>query len=399
MRVNALTPREPSAIRDALARRGLDPGRADIASRGLGPVALLFDAVSGEDRDLLDEAARREGLECLTGDGWALISGSASALAGMIRPNALHVPAGTAEEIERLLQGTMDLSVEWKTHRGHLSLQAPAVVGILNVTPDSFSDGGRYENPNDAIRHGEHMIEAGTDMIDIGAESTRPGVSDRLEPAEEWRRLEPVLSQLARQFPSVAISVDTVHSETGRRALASGAWALNDVSGLRFDAEIATVCAEFGAGLILMHSRGSFPEMATYQHAEYEDVVGSVLEELEHSVRVAEDRGVSRERIVIDPGLGFAKRPEHNYAVLRGLTVIAARGFPVMVGPSRKRFLGHVIGADVVDRDNATAAACVAAYALGAKLFRVHDVSRVREALQIAYAVREHVCLSSNFDS
>ena len=330
MRVNALTPREPSAIRDALARPGLDPGRADVASKGLGP---------------------------------------------------LPPPAA------------------WDTRRGSISLERPVVVGILNVTPDSFSDGGRFEDADDALRHAEQMIGAGADMIDIGAESTRPGVADRLDPAEEWHRLEPVLLPLARQFPSVAITVDTVNAETGRRALDGGAWVLNDVSGLRFDADVASVCAEYGAGLILMHSRGSFREMATYEHAEYEDVVSDVAEELEGAVRIAAERGLGAERIVIDPGLGFAKRPEHNYAVLRGLTTIAALGFPVMVGPSRKRFLGHVIGADVANRDNATAAACVAAYALGAKLFRVHDVSRVREALQIAHAVREPKCPSSNFDS
>ena len=353
MRVDALTPREPSAIRDALARReGRDPGRANVCVAGAGAGA-----------------------------------------------GASPVAEDTAEEIGRLPRNTLKQPAAWDTHRGSVSLGSPAVAGILNVTPDSFSDGGLYVKVDDAIRHAEQMIEAGADMIDIGAESTRPGVADRLDPADEWRRLEPVLLQFARRFPSMPVSVDTVNSETGRRALDGGAWALNDVSGLRFDAEIATVCAEFGAGLIVMHSRGSFPEMATYQHAEYDDVVLNVVEELERSVRIAESRGLSRERIVIDPGLGFAKRPEHNYAVLRGLTAIAALGFPVMVGPSRKRFLGNFAGADVADRDNATAAACVVAYAHGAKLFRVHDVSRVRGALQVAHAVREPGCPSSNFDS
>ncbi len=317
----------------------------------------------------------------------------------MSRPGGSHVAEDTAEEIGRLPRNRLEPPAAWGTHRGSISLERPAVVGILNVTPDSFSDGGRFADADDAIRHAEHMIEAGARMIDIGAESTRPGVADRLDQAEEWHRLEPVLLSLTRQFPSVAISVDTVNAETGCRALDGGAWALNDVSGLRFDADIASVCAEYGAGLILMHSRGPFGEMATYEHAEYEDVVSEVVEELEGAVRIAEERGAGGERIVIDPGLGFAKRPEHNYAVLRGLAAIAALGFPVMVGPSRKRFLGHVVGADVANRDNATAAACVAAYALGAKLFRVHDVSRVCEALQIAHAVREPTCPSSNFDS
>ncbi len=399
MRVNALTLREPSALRDALARRGLDPGRADAAVKGIGPVALLFDSVSAEERDGLDETAKRHGLECLTGEGWALLVGSVSALSGSIRSGSSRLSADTAADIGRLLRGTVEPPTSWGMVRGTISLDHPVVVGILNVTPDSFSDGGRYLGSDAAIRHAEYLLECGADMIDIGAESTRPGVSRRLSPSEEWLRLEPVLRESVRRFPSVPVSVDTVNPETGRRALDVGAWALNDVSGLRLDAGIASVCAEYGAGLILMHSRGNLGEMSTYQYAEYDDVATEVATELQHSVRVAEEHGVSRDRIVLDPGLGFAKRPEHNYAVLRGLTVLAALGLPVMVGPSRKRFLGQVVGADVSERDNATAAACVAAYALGAGLFRVHDVHRVREALQIAHAVREPVCPSSNFDS
>jgi dihydropteroate synthase len=235
-------------------------------------------------------------------------------------------------------------------------------------------------------------------MIDVGGESTRPGVAQPLPQAEEWRRLEPVLGELLSRFPSLPMSVDTVNHETGRRALELGVWALNDVSGLRSDPGIASLCAEHGAGLILMHSRGSLSEMASYQHAQYDDVATEVAGELQRALGVAEDRGLDRGRIVLDPGLGFAKRPEHNYAVLRGLTVLTALGLPVMVGPSRKRFLGEVIDAEVSQRDNATAAACVAAYSLGATLFRVHDVHRVREALQVAHAIRDPVCPSSNSD-
>ena len=195
------------------------------------------------------------------------------------------------------------------------------------------------------------------------------------------------------------MSVDTVNAETGRRALELGAWALNDVSGLRIDPAMADVCAEHGAGLVLMHSRGSVSEMATYEHATYHDVAAEVAAELESAADVAVERGVDRGLVVVDPGLGFAKRPEHNYALLRDLSSLVALGYPVMVGPSRKRFLGHVTGGDVTERDNATAAACVAAYDQGASLFRVHDVPRVREALEIAHAVRKPVCHSSNSDS
>ena len=283
--------------------------------------------------------------------------------------------------------------------RGAVSLERPVVVGILNVTPDSFSDGGRFLAPADAFRHAEVMVEAGADILDVGAESTRPGVSSRLGVEDEWARLEPILARIVRRFPTLPVSVDTVNAETGRRALDLGVWALNDVSGLRVDPAMADVCAEHGAGLVLVHSRGSLSEMATYEHATYGDVAGEVVAELESSAGVAAERGVDRGCLILDPGLGFAKRPEHNYALLRGLFSLAALGYPVMVGPSRKRFLGHIVGGDAAERDNATAAACVAAYDQGASLFRVHDVARVREALQIAHAVRKPVCHSSNSDS
>jgi dihydropteroate synthase len=232
------------------------------------------------------------------------------------------------------------------------------------------------------------MLDAGADMLDIGAQSTAPGGVGTTSPDEQWRRLEPVLAEVARQFPNAPVSVDTTDHTTGRRALEAGVWALNDVSGLRLDCEIGAVCAEYGAGLILMHSRGSVDEMASYRLAQYDDVAIEVAEELRKSVSVAQGLGVPAGRIVLDPGLGFAKRPEHNYALLRGLAAVTALGFPVMVGPSRKRFLGQVTGAEVDVRDNATAAACVAAFAQGAGMFRVHDVARVREALLVADAVR-----------
>ncbi len=354
--------------------------------------------MTGADREGLDEATKTLGLECLTGDGWALVSGSAATLAGLIRSGSSHLPADTAVEIGHLLRGTVEPPAAWEMTRGTVPLEPPVVVGILNVTPDSFSDGGRFVRPEDAVNHAEALVAAGAAMIDIGGESTRPGVVEPLPTAEEWSRLEPVLGELVSRFPSVPVTVDTVNHETGRRALDLGAWALNDVSGLRLDPDIASVCAEYGAGLILMHSRGSLSEMATYQHAEYDDVVTEVAGELQRALEVGENRGLERGRIVLDPGLGFAKRPEHNYAVLRGLTALTALGFPVMVGPSRKRFLGQVIDADVSERDNATAAACVAAYSLGAALFRVHDVHRVREALQVAHAIRDPGCPSSNSD-
>jgi len=225
-------------------------------------------------------------------------------------------------------------------------------------------------------------------MLDVGAESTRPGRTAPLDPEEEWRRLAPVLEAVASRFPTVPVSVDTVRSVTARRALAAGAWAINDVSGLRHDPEVAAACAERGAGLVLMHSRGDVSALADYGHARYGHVAAEVVHELRAAVRVAQQHGVTTDRIVLDPGLGFGKTPEHSLQVLRDLPMVAALGFPVMVGPSRKRFLGAVTGRDVDQRDPATAAACVTAYLGGAMLFRVHAVTPTRDALAVAHAVR-----------
>jgi dihydropteroate synthase len=270
--------------------------------------------------------------------------------------------------------------------RGRLALDRPQVVGILNVTPDSFSDGGRFAEPAVALEHAERMAAAGMGMVDVGAESTRPGAA-RVPADEEWRRLAPVLDGLARRLPSLPISVDTTRADVARRALEAGAWAINDVSALRLDPALAEVCARFDAGLVLMHSRGSTTDMATYTWATYDNVPATVAEELSHAVDRAVAGGVPRERLVVDPGLGFAKTPEQSLAVLRDLGALVELGLPVMIGPSRKRFLGTITGRGVAQRDAATAAACALGYLLGASLFRVHAVEPAKDALAVAHAL------------
>jgi dihydropteroate synthase len=276
---------------------------------------------------------------------------------------------------------------QWVLGRGVLALDRPRVVGIVNVTPDSFSDGGRFLDPTQAVQYASALIQAGADMLDLGAESTRPGRPEAVPADEEWARLGPVLEGVVREYPEVPLSVDTTKAETARRALEAGAWVINDVSGLRFDPAMAATCAEHDAGLVLMHSRGSLTDMASYDHATYGDLVLDVRRELAVAARCADAGGVSPERIVVDPGLGFAKTPEQNLQLLRELAALTVLGFPIMVGPSRKRFLGEVTGRDVHGRDLATAAACVCAYLGGASLFRVHAVEPTREALTVAHAV------------
>jgi dihydropteroate synthase len=365
----------------------VDPVRADAAAHGLRPLAVVVDDVDEATRELVAEAAQRGGIECLTGDGWVLLAAGAARLAGMARPGHTALPPEVAEALGRFVQGAFDTPEAWPTCRGTVALDEPVVVGILNVTPDSFSDGGRYLDSASALEHAARLIEDGADVIDVGAESTRPGQPTPVSAEEEWSRLEPVLRGMVQRYPDLPLSVDTVKADTAARALDAGAWAINDVSGLRLDPRIADVCAEHSAGLVLMHSRGGTSDMASYEHAAYSSVADEVVRELEAAVSTAVERGVARERIVLDPGLGFAKKPQHNYEILRNLPRLAALGHPVMVGPSRKRFLGAVTGKETDERDPATAAACVAAYALGASLFRVHAVAPTREALTVAHAV------------
>jgi dihydropteroate synthase len=287
-----------------------------------------------------------------------------------------------------MARATAPAPAAWEMARGAIRLDRPRIVGILNVTPDSFSDGGRFLDPAAALRHAHAMVTEGADLLDVGAESTRPGRPEAVSAAEEWRRLAPVLTALVAEFPDTPLSVDTRKAEVAERVLEAGAWMVNDVSGLRHDPRLAEVCAAAGAGLILMHSRGPVSDMATYDHAVYQDVAGEVRAELEAAVETAGARGVPPGRIVLDPGLGFAKRPEHNFTMLSRLATLAVLGRPILVGPSRKRFLGVSGDQAPAERDVATAAVCVAAYERGAQLFRVHNVAMTRAALDVAHAIR-----------
>ncbi len=273
--------------------------------------------------------------------------------------------------------------IGWQTARRMLTLRRAGVVGIINVTPDSFSDGGRHFDPNDALRAGRAMREAGADILDVGGESTRPGA---VQPGatEELRRVVPVIEALVREV-GLPVSVDTRRAAVAEAALEAGAEIVNDVSALTFDPGMAAVVARSGAGVVLMHMRGTPETMDAL--AEYHDVAADVATELEERRDAALAAGIRRNAIVLDPGLGFAKRAEHNLALIDRLVRITELGHPVLVGPSRKRFLGTITGKDAKDRDAATAAACVAARMRGAQLFRVHDVPSAREALDVADAI------------
>jgi len=262
------------------------------------------------------------------------------------------------------------------------------VMGILNVTPDSFSDGGRHDTVAAAVAHGLHLAATGADYVDVGGESTRPGAG-RVDPAEELRRVLPVVAGLASS--GVAISIDTTRSHVAAAALEAGAVMVNDVSGGLADRDMGRVVAGAGVPWVLMHRRGDSRDM--YAEATYDDVVHDVRRELCRRVDAALAAGVAAERLVVDPGLGFAKQPEHDLALLAGLDRITDLGFPVLVGASRKRFLGTVLASPdggprpPAGRDDATVATTVVAAASGAWGVRVHDVAGSADAVRVLAAV------------
>jgi len=259
------------------------------------------------------------------------------------------------------------------------------VMGIVNVTPDSFADGRLRADPVRAVEGALAMVEEGADLVDIGAESTRPGAPPLAE-REELDRLLPVLDGLAGRI-RVPVSVDTYKASVATAALDRGAAIVNDISGLRFDPALAGVVAARGAALVLMHHRGRSADM--YEHARYGDVAGEVVAELAERVAAAEAAGVARDRLLVDPGLGFAKRAAHSYAALAGLERLRTLGRPILVGPSRKSFIGEALaGAPPTGREWGTAAAVTASVLFGAHVVRVHGVREMTEVVRVADRVR-----------
>jgi dihydropteroate synthase len=283
--------------------------------------------------------------------------------------------------------------------------QRPTIFGILNVTPDSFSDGGNFFSTETAIAQADRMISEGADAIDVGGESTRPGAQPVPE-REELKRVLPAIRAIRSRWSNVAISIDTVKSEVARAALDEGASIVNDVSGMSLDPEMARVCSEAGCSVVLMHSRGTVADMASYDNAVYgSDPVGEIVSELEETIQTAQRAGIHPGRIALDPGIGFSKGTGHSLAALVGLHRIVALGYPVLIGASRKRVIaelirytggsgspsgGTTLAAQMIsndDRDMATVGVNVVAFFAGARIFRVHRVRANRLALDTAWAL------------
>jgi len=271
-------------------------------------------------------------------------------------------------------------------HREPLLLGARTLVmGILNITPDSFADGGLHFDVDRAVEAGVRMVEEGADIIDVGGESTRPG-ADPLPEAEELRRVIPVIERLASRV-AVPISIDTYKASVGRAAVAAGASIVNDISGLQYDAELGHVVAQTGAAVVLMHTRGRSSGM--YDLAVYRDAAVEVAEELRAAMKRAVTMGIPNESIILDPGIGFAKKAGHSCEVLARLETVLALNRPVMSGPSRKSFLKAALGErTALEREWGTAAAVAASILLGAHIVRVHGVKAMVDVARVADLIR-----------
>ncbi|HYR32200.1 MAG TPA: dihydropteroate synthase [Gemmatimonadales bacterium] len=384
MKLTALAAHTPEAVRAALAARGWESQASWFAATGVHAVVVLLEDIDDAEREGLVHWSAKAGADVLTGEGWALVATAASRLAPLARPDRVpEALTGLSPELARFLVALADPPRAWEVRGATVALDRPVILGILNVTPDSFSDGGKFSDAGRAVAHAEQLLADGCQLIDVGGESTRPGAGV-VAAADEIARVVPVIAALARRKLGL-VTVDTRKAEVARAALDAGAVAVNDVSGLAFDPGLGETVARAGAGLIVMHMRGTpdtMDRLATYTH-----VAPEVAAELSGAAARAEQAGIPRERIVVDPGFGFAKTPAHNLRLLDELATIAGLGYPVAVGPSRKRFLGAATGRPVEDRDRATAVACALAWERGARIFRVHDAALAREALTLAHAV------------
>ena len=281
----------------------------------------------------------------------------------------------------------MDYSLNWHNHSLELGTRTH-LMGVLNVTPDSFSDGGRHFSPAQAVTHGIAMAQDGADIIDIGGESTRP-YSRRLPADEEMARVIPVISALSKEIP-VPISIDTYKSEVAVEALNAGASMINDISALRLDPHMATVAAKANVPVILMHMQGTPESMQL--HPVYDNLIQEIIDFLKGAVARCKSAGIKENRVILDPGIGFGKTFDHNLSVIHHLEKFQALKKPLLVGPSNKAFIGHILSREAHDRDTGTMATVAACVMNGAHIIRVHNVKMAAETIKVIDAIqRERV--------
>jgi dihydropteroate synthase len=282
------------------------------------------------------------------------------------------------------LSGNSSLTVEWNGRKIDFSSRTH-IMGIVNVTPDSFADGGRFFDPKKAVEQALTMVEDGVDIIDIGGESTRPGAQP-VDMKEELRRVIPVIKSIVKEV-DVIVSIDTTKAGVAEEALSAGAGMVNDVSALRFDPDLAKVVAKRNVPVVLMHMRGSPQTMQ--KNIRYGDLISEITQFLRERISFAEQCGIETEKIIIDPGIGFGKSVERdNFTILRNLEEFKSLGRPLLIGPSRKAFLGHLLGLPVEDREEATAGAVAAAIMNGAHIVRAHDVKAMKRVVKVIDTIK-----------
>ena len=389
----ALCADRASDLELAFARMGLPPSTGDRLLEKLSHLQVLLTGLTPEELRFLEGQSSQEGLpgfvsgEQRTRPGTALLGGCKEQLerlrhAARSEPSLVDLVRALGEVLDAP-GGLPPLVIGNRTFElGRRTL----VMGVVNVTPDSFSDGGRFLDPERAVAHGEQLARAGADLLDVGGESTRPGALS-VSATEELERILPVLRGL-KERTDVPLSVDTTKAAVAREALVAGAALVNDISAFGFDAELPAVVARAGAACCLMHIQGT-PRTMQVRPA-YQDVVEEVCAFLREAAARAERAGVRRDRLLVDPGIGFGKTPGHNLFLLRRLADLRVLGLPILVGTSRKSFLGALTGRPVSERLAATLGSVAAIAVLsGADVVRVHDVAEVQDALRVAEAIRQ----------
>ena len=333
-----------------------------------------------------DAAVARGTVCCSASHSDVMLMGTPRQLADLPRRLAAQ-PLGLAvvgDELSSLLHRRENTMQILKGRDAILDLSSPCVMGILNATPDSFHDGGTCAGLDDFLRRAENQVRGGVDVFDVGGESTRPGASE-VELEIELERVLPLIEALKREF-DIPVSVDTTKAEVALQSIESGASFINDISGLKFDPNMAEVVAQQKAGVFIMHTPARPDVMQNYTG--YADLMGEVIAELQNCVSVAQGAGINQEFIALDPGIGFGKGVDSNLTLIKRLDEIVALGFPVLLGTSRKSFIGRVLGQfQSEDRLAGSLATIVLGLNHGARIFRVHDVAPSRQALDMAWAV------------
>ena len=374
-------------------------GITDPAGRGLGKKAvyltLKVERIAPRSAALLKQEMLSQGgnavldereLDCSGKVTNALLMGSLEQFEGLVRT---LTPFPALEPLRELLSETLEnvyrtrYALRFGNRRVALG-EKTLLMGVLNVTPDSFSDGGSFFDRDKAVDHGLRMVEEGADIVDIGGESTRPG-SKPIDVDEELRRVLPVIRRLSRES-DVPISIDTTKSAVALEAAQAGARMINDISGLRFDPSLARVAAREGIPLVLMHIRGT-PE-TMQKDTQYDSLFSDILQSLRKSIRRAESSGVDPQQIVIDPGIGFGKTLEGNLLLIKNLSEFRVLGKPILLGTSRKSFLGKVLQAETGQRLEGTLSSVAIGVMKGAHIIRCHDVLQAKKAILVADAVR-----------